>query len=196
MKAKIVGIEKKRGGEWRLSFAIAAPAGVRRMSFRIKEEKCKELDTLEIGEVLDEERYLLFAVEEEKRAALDKAVQILSMGDNSRRGLYRKLKMRGFTEEGATYAVSTLVKKGYLDEEKMLDRQFAVFAAKKTGMLKIASSLSQKGFSSEMIEEARQRARNAGVYDEEEIKMALAQENPDLTRQEWQKLLKKHGFVS
>ena len=80
MKAKIVGIEKKRGGEWRLSFAIAAPAGVRRMSFRIKEEKCKELDTLEIGEVLDEERYLLFAVEEEKRAALDKAVQILSMG--------------------------------------------------------------------------------------------------------------------
>lgn len=195
MKAKVVAIKESRTGV-RLSLAIATPTGARRLTCRVSRSLYEEVGAPLEGEALEEVQYLLLAQKEERAAAYDRAVQILSMGDNSYRGLYRKLLARGFVPSEAEAAVARLVEEGYLDEAAMLARQFAIYAKKRLGMAKILPSLLQKGFSRTAILAAAHQAQEAGIYLPEEIKASLLEECASLSPEEKHKLLKKHGFLS
>lgn len=195
MKAKIVGLKRLRTG-LSLTFEIAAPTGRRRLSCRPSLEAYERAGAPALNETVSEEAYLLLAEKEEWAAAEERAVQILSAGDNSCRALLQKLLARGFLRESAASAVSRLVEAGYLDEEAMLSRQFSIYAKKRIGMAKILPSLLQKGFSREAILAAAASAEAEGDYSPATIKAALLAENASLSPEEKKKLLKKHGFLA
>ena len=195
MKAKVVDLKRVRGG-YRLSLECASVGGKHRVCCRVSEEQYIRAGEPALYTSVNEEEYLLLAEKEEWAAAYERAVTILSMGDNSRRGLLQKLSLRGFLREAAEGAVMRLSEEGYLDEDGMLDRQFAIFAKKRLGMRKILPSLLQKGFSKEDVLAAKARAEEEGVYSSLSIKASLLEENAHLSPEEKQKMLKKHGFLA
>ena len=141
-----------------------------------------------------EEREALPSAEEEARRAYSRAVKILAAGDNSCRGLVRKLTARGFSRESAESAVERLVREGYIREEELLLRQLGIYAKRMWGPKKFIPNLIEKGFARADIEAALRRARAEGIYDGEAIKEALLADLPtedSAARRAW---LYKHGF--
>ncbi len=195
MKAKIVSLKRLRTG-LSISFEIVAPGGRRRVSCRPSFDAYEAAGAPALYDRVDREVYLLLAEKEEWAAAYARAVQILSMGDNSRRALLQKLLARGFEKAAAEAAVVRLTEEGYLNEAAMLDRQFSIYAKKRIGMAKILPSLMQKGFAREAVMAALARAEEKGEYNSSAIKAALLAENASLSPEEMKKLLKKQGFLS
>lgn len=88
----------------------------------------------------------------EKRCkAYLRALNIVSFGANTARGLMIKLRRRGIGEEAATEAVNMLREKGYLREEEDLNREIERCIRKKWGSRRIIAHLHAKGYEDEVI---------------------------------------------
>ena len=91
----------------------------------------------------------------EKRCeAYLRALNIVSFGSNTARGLVIKLRRRGIDEETALEAVGMLREKGYLNEEEELFREVERCIRKKWGRNRIMAHLHSKGYEDEVISEA------------------------------------------
>ena len=101
------------------------------------------------GDILSEEALfeLLSAIEE--RRAYNKALDLLSIRDHSKKELFDKLKMR-FSKEASEEAVIRLEEAGYLDDEAYAKKLSAeLFRRKKYGPARIKAELLFKGISRE-----------------------------------------------
>lgn len=195
MRATVLSVSANAAHDvYTLSLSFPSSDGERVALYRVGgEEYCaagapSERDVLE-----GEELYLIIRAEEEKRAYA-RALRILASGDNSARALQRKLCERGFDARAARTAAERLVREGYLREEEMLLRQFAIFAKRLWGEGKYMPVLLSKGFSRELIERVRERASDEGVYDAECVREELLSRFAPKGYAEERALLYKYGF--
>ena len=91
---------------------------------------------------------------EKRGEAYLRALNIVSFGANTAKGLIIKLRRRGIDEEAAREAVNMLLEKGYLNEEKDLNREIERCIRKKWGRNRIVAHLHSKGYEDEVISEA------------------------------------------
>ena len=136
----------------------------------------------------------LLTEKEDERLALARAMKILAAGDNTERALLRKLCTRGFSVDVAKRAVSFLREKGYIREDEMLLRQFAVFAKRMWGPKKFMPALLQKGFARQDVLSAYEKAQEEGIYDKDAICRALLSSFPEEDTAARRAVLYKHGF--
>ena len=95
----------------------------------------------------------------ERHSAVKRGLSILSFGDNTKRGLARKLCTKGFSREAAEYASEYLENAGYINEAASAALLAHDMAEKKLyGARRIASALYEKGFSKDAIDAAAERA--------------------------------------
>ena len=195
MKATVLRVSRSHVGDvYIVTLSIPAPSGDREQSYRISAERYAEAGFPEPEDVLEGDGLYELIREEEEKRAYERAVRILASGDNTRLLLLRKLRERGFDARAAESAVDRLVFEGYLREQDMLLRQFAVFKKRLWGPRKYLPALLSKGFSRELIERVREQARNEGVYDEEGVKAELlGRFSPNGVAEE-KALLYKYGF--
>lgn len=194
MKVSVSDVRRVRNGQILLTLSVFAAAGERSERYCLSSAAYEAAGSPEVGQALDRETYLLLTAEEGEKKAYERAVKILAAGDNSRRSLCRKLIERGFLPIYAEAAVKRLLEEGYLDEEGMLDRQFALYAPRFWGPGKYTPSLLQKGFDRAAIEAAEERARQSGVYDREVVKRALLEKYNPQGNAEKVSLLYRFGF--
>lgn len=193
MKVLVEDVRPVAGGRMLVVLSVRA-AAERRERYRLSLADYQQAGAPEAGDVLDAETYLSICGEEGEKKAYERAIRILSAGDNSRRSLLRKLVERGFLPVHAKAAIDRLVEQGYLKEQDMLDRQFALFAPRLWGPGKYLPSLLQKGFDREEIAKAEERASENGIYDKERVKQALIAHYQPKDRAELTALLYRYGF--
>ncbi len=195
MKATVLRVSRSRVGDtYIVTLSIPTMRGDREQSYRISAERYAEAGFLEPDDVLEGEALYELIREEEEKRAYERAVRILASGDNTRVLLLRKLRERGFDARAAQAAVEKLVSEGYLREEDMLLRQFAVFKKRLWGPRKYLPALLSKGFSREMIDRACARAHDEGIYDAESVKNELLERFSPNGVSEERALLYKYGF--
>ena len=187
-------VTNSRGGAYTVTLSIPAACGEREQAYRVSPERYAEAGFPEENDILEGEVLYELIREEEEKRALERAVRILASGDNTALLLERKLRERGFDGRAAKSAVEKLIEGGYLREEDMLLRQFAVFKKRLWGPAKYMPALLSKGFSRELIERVRERASEEGVYDAETVKEELFERFSPSGVAEERALLYKYGF--
>jgi len=168
--------------------------GEKTQVYRVREEEYIEAGEPREGDELDAEALSALTLREDSKRAYERALKILASGDNTRAALKRKLRERGFGEAESEYAVGRVCADGYIKEEEMLLRQFAVFAKRMWGPAKFIPSLLSRGFSREMIEQAAKRAAKEEIYWAEAVKEALLEKFEPRDDAERRALLYKYGF--
>ncbi len=144
-------------------------------------------------EELSEEDFRAAENGDEYNRAKKKALNILSFGDNSERGLSLKLSRAGFSRHTRELVVSEMKSLGYIDEERQLMRIIENEAsAKLRGPKKIFSSLVGKGYAPEKIKATMRRLEIEKIIDFEETKKKLTSNVADT--EERRKILYKNGF--
>lgn len=195
MRATVLKVSRGHIGDaFHLTLRIPCASGERVHTYRVSAQSYAMVGSPAEGDELEgEPLYALIAEEEEKRA-YERALRILASGDNTRAALERKLRERGFDGRAAHAAVLRVEKEGYLREEDMLLRQFAVFQKRLWGPGKYMPALLAKGFSRELVERARERAADEGIYDAESVKAQLLERFSPCGYAETRALLYKYGF--
>ncbi len=183
-------IKSHVGGIW----IVNLKRGERKGSYRVSEEEYLAAGAPLSGDELSDEALRALTLREDSKKAYERALKILASGDNTRKTLKRKLRERGFGEEESEYAVERVTADGYLKEEDMLLRQFAVFERRMWGPLKFMPALIAKGFSREDIEATAKRAAREGVYRASEVREALLEKFEPKDEAECRALLYKYGF--
>lgn len=108
-----------------------------------------EISTAETDELFRYEEYY---------HAYEKALSILSYGDNSAASLKRKLKLKGFSDEAIVYASHAMKAHGYINDAEILNEKVLYLANEKLhGRRRIISELTAKGFLRHDIEDALER---------------------------------------
>lgn len=183
-----------RGDEFFLRLSFSDGESERTQLLRVREEEYRAVGEPTAGALLLAEDLRILSFRENAKKAYERAVKILASADNTRRALQRKLVERGFTAAEAESAVERLAAEGYLNEDEMLLRQFAVFAKRMWGPLKFMPSLLAKGFSREDIDRVQARAEEEGVYRADEIRKELFEKFAPADKAEARALLYRFGF--
>ena len=89
--------------------------GARRRTYTVPREEYERLGSPSAGDTLDEEMVAALAEAEGRMKATEKAVSLLSYGDNSCRALCRKLRTKGYDRETAEAAVARML--AFLEEQ-------------------------------------------------------------------------------
>ena len=143
------------------------------------------------GETLSEIKRL-----DECYRAKKKALSLLALADNNQRTLTLKLRRLGYSRECVEDVVCEMVRLGYINEERQLERLVLLAVEKLWGPRKIFAHLSSKGFQSGDIRRAIESLRDSGEVDFDAQKMKLIEKKlpPDADAEEKKKLLYKNGF--
>lgn len=90
----------------------------------------------------------------QQHSAVKRGISILSFGDNTKKGLLRKLVSKGFSREAAEYACDYLEEKGYINEAESARLLACDMAEKKLyGAKRISRALYEKGFDKDVTDE-------------------------------------------
>ncbi len=199
MPGKVLHVSAPDGrGEIRLTVLTEDEWGAcGRRTFRIGERAYAELGEPGADDLLDDEGLSLLAEKEGEGQALKKAVNLLSYGDNSAAGLYRKLRRHGYNRESAETAVGRMVEKGYIREEEQAYRLAVSCATHKLwGRRRILSALREKGYAAALVGKAIDRAVEEGEIDfaanAEALVLRRLGEHPDPN--ERRTLLYRYGY--
>ena len=168
MPGKVLHVSAPDGrGEIRLTVLTEDEWGAcGRRTFHIGERAYAELGEPGAGDLLDDEGLSFLAEKEGEGQALKKAVSLLSYGDNSATGLYRKLRRHGYNRESAEAAVGRMVEKGYIREEEQAYRLAVSCATHKLwGRRRILSALREKGYAAALVGRVIDRAEEDGEID-------------------------------
>lgn len=99
---------------------------------------------LKVGSAVGEEELRQIQLDNEKGAALDKALTHISSSMKTEREIRDFLKKKGYLEDVADYVVGKMKEYGYLDDEAYA-RAYVQSAAKRKGKRLIAAELKRKG---------------------------------------------------
>ena len=130
---------------------------------------------------------------DEYNRAKKRALNILSFGDNSERGLIAKLTRAGISRHTRELVLEEMKALSYIDEERQLTRLIESLANEKLyGAKKIYSSLAAKGYPGEKIKSIMRRLEIEKIIDFAKAKAKLTEGISD--SDEKRKLLYKNGF--
>lgn len=149
------------------------------------------------GASVSEDAFSRVAYADEVFRATKKALSLLSFSDNNKRTLRAKLRRAGFSPEASDEAVAEMVRDGYVNEGRQLERLIlSEVKTKLLGRARIIPKLAAKGYSKSEAEETLDRLAEAGEIDFSSVKEELIRrrlgDNP--CSEDVKKLLYKHGF--
>lgn len=165
--------------------------------YRITARDYEALGTPAAGTPLDGDALAALDEAAGTYAARTRALRMLAYGDNSEKGLLRKLRARGTDPDAAAAAVREMRERGYIREDEQAYRLVLREAnTKLRGPRRILAELVQKGYSPETARKAIARAEAEGEVDFDEIAARLIEQKlgPDPDREEEAALLWKQGF--
>ena len=143
----------------------------------------------------DEEMEEIRYCDEEYRAR-KKALSLLALADNNEHNLKIKLLRYGIRREIAEAVVSEMVGRGYVDEERQLERLVFVEAGKLYGKRKILMRLAAKGYRSSDVKNVIRRLEESGEIDFAQNKERLIERRlgESADPEEIKKMLYKYGY--
>ena len=106
------------------------------------------------GRELDSEALNLLQRQSGRALAREKALQLVSQRQMSRRELSKKLREKGFDPETADYCVDWVTERGLLNEESYAAAIVRHYAAKGYGESRVRQELQRRGLSRELWEDA------------------------------------------
>lgn len=192
MKVKAVRAGKSQG-----YLTVIIVDGDERYSYTVSECDYLEAGSPRPGDEPDGDTISALAYSDEVYRARLSALRILSYADNNERTLVRKLVTRGISHSLATEVAHEMVGRGYIDEERQLERLILAEANRNLiGPHRIKAKLSAKGYSGSQIDEVIGRLVSSGEIDFERSRALLIEKK--LTRgatdEEIKKLLYKNGY--
>ena len=191
--AKIIYIKESKTKGY---LVIGVKDGEEKTPLTVSAAAYAEVGSPSLGEELSTDTYEALARENQRFLALRKALYLLSFSDNSERNLRYKLMRAGYPGDVVDFAVSEVLRLGYINEARQLERLILTEANSKLyGPMKIVSRLVGKGYSTSAIREAMESLRDSGEVDFDTNRMRLLKKLPDgYTDEDMYKLLYKYGY--
>ena len=148
------------------------------------------------GELLSDEQISTIKYADERHRAMKKALSLLSFADNNERTLRQKLYRAGFGREIAEEVCLEMVRLGYINEKRQLERLILAEAnTKLRGPGRITPALCAKGYSASDVREVMHALVESGEIDFKENARRLTQKKlPGADAEEKKKYLYKNGY--
>ncbi len=158
----VKSIRSHNGGEG-VKITVAFDSGEKN-EFTVSATDFIKLGTVK-GEIGEEDLYALFDADK-RYAASSAALRILSFGQCSKKKLYEKLRLRGFTHECAKNAAEEAAAKGYIDEAWQVESYLGELVEKRhMGKRKAVPMLLSKGYSSAQIYSVLDKKYGSEAFD-------------------------------
>ena len=169
----------------------------KKTKYTITEGTYREIGCPLSGEVLEDEEAELLVRRDEERRALAKALSILTYADNGENQLKIKLMRHGFSKSAIDETVKECVRRGYIDDLRIIENAVLKLAADYQGKKKIIAKLVAKGFSAGTVMKTVVRLEAEGKIDFTEARRRLISEKlpPESTKEEKLKLLHRYGYI-
>lgn len=195
MKCKILSVGAKEGKTPLV--VITALSDEKKQKYIITEGTYREIGCPLSGEEIDGDSLYTLKAEDEKKRALQKALNTLSYADNNKKALYVKLLRAGFSKDAAEYAITDCVMRGYIDEQRQVERLVMKLYSELAGPHKIRAKLIAKQYSISLINKTIYSLEEKGEIDFKENKNTLLQTklSNDASYDEKMKLLYKYGYL-
>ncbi len=195
MTVTLLSVKPEKNGCLRIRVSLDDGERVKKRSFLTTKADYEAVGMPCAEETLFYEDYMILAREADRALAKERAYMILASGDNTKKGLYQKLRKKGFSSDASQYAVTEMVSCGSLREDEYLRRALSYYSEEKLyGRRKTLASLLARGFSPDEIREAIRSAEESGELDFEESKRQLLLSKGELTPEEKKKLLFRYGY--
>ncbi len=162
-------------------------------SYSVSQVTYASLGSPPSGYSLSEEELSLIESEDEAHRALKRALTILSYSDSSESSLRMKLRRAGFSAPSSEEAVRQCVMRGYLNEDRQLERAIRKEAEAEHGPYYIRRKLVSRGYSPSSVSKAMTELTSSGEIDFKEIFEALS-ERLGAEGEERRALAYKRGF--
>ena len=189
----VVSFLKEAGTKGYLTLGILRDGEKRILT--VSEEAFADAGSPLRGEELDEETFRFLSEEGERYAVVLRALRILSYADNSERSLTDKLRRAGFSADAAQNAAEEMVRLGYLNEERQLERLIAAEAnGKLSGPRRVCAALAAKGYPAAKIRAVLRRLTDSGEIDFSENFSRLLQKEHAETEEDIRKIRFRHGY--
>lgn len=194
MNAKVTSVRSK-DGKTPLVVLYMDTDG-EKIKYTISEGTYRDIGCPLSGEILDDDAIEAIAEEDERRRAMQKALNVLSYADNNEKKLYAKLIIAGFGKEAATQAVRECVRLGYVNEERQIKRLIIRYWSELQGPEKIIYKLISKGYDRGTAYRMIETLVQTGEIDFEESRDKLLEKKlpSDATAADKTKLLYKFGY--
>ena len=191
--AKIIYIKESKTKGY---LVIGVKEGEEKTPLTVSAAAYAEVGSPALGEELSADTLDTLTRENQKFLALKKALYLLSFSDNSERNLRYKLMRAGYSRDVVDFAVSEVLRLGYINEARQLERLIVNEANSRLyGPMKIVSRLVSKGYSAGAIREAMESLRDSGEVDFDLNRTRLLEKLPDgYTDEDMYKLLYKYGY--
>lgn len=111
----------------------------------VSDEQFERFD-IDVGEIIDDKRFLAIREEMLFDNARRAAFSILSCGENNKKSLITKLQSKGFSYELCKNMAIYMEHRGYIDEKKQIGLLCDGYIKKKYGKIKIINELVTKGY--------------------------------------------------
>ena len=196
MAGRILRCSLSEGGVVRLTIREEHFEGDVRRTYSLMREDYERLGSPQVDEEADDGLITSLAEAEGRWKASERAVSLLSYGDNSARSLCRKLRARGYDRESAEAAVAKMLQKGYIREEEQARRLAVSCAARKLwGRRRIVAYLCEKGYDPTLARQAIEEAEREGEINFEETRRQLLSRKlgEDASYDEKRRLLYRYG---
>ena len=195
MSCKILSVGAKEGKTPLV--VITAITNEKKQRYVITEGTYREIGCPLSGEEINEENLYTLVLEDEKRRALQKSLNILGFADNNKRALRQKLMRAGFGREAVDFAITECVMRGYIDEERQAERLVLKYAEELLGPHKIIAKLSAKYYPAALISKTIRSLEERGEIDFKKSRSELLKYKLDDSAgyEDKMKLLYKYGYV-
>ena len=191
--AKIIYIKESKTKGY---LVIGVKEGEQKNPLTVNAAAYSDVGAPSLGEELSADTLDTLTRENQKFLALKKALYLLSFSDNSERNLRYKLMRAGYPGDVVDFAVSEVLRLGYINEARQLERLILTEANSKLfGPMKIISHLVGKGYSPSDVRAAIEALRDSGEVDFDTNRMRLLEKLPDgYTDEDMYKLFYKYGY--
>ena len=172
-------------------------AGNEKRKYTVNEGTYRNIGCPLSGEEINEENLYTLVLEDEKRRALQKSLNILGFADNNKRALRQKLMRAGFGREAVDFAITECVMRGYIDEERQAERLVLKYSDELFGPHKIIDKLSAKHYPTALISKTIRSLEERGEIDFKKSKNELleAKLGENAEYEDKMKLLYKYGYL-
>ena len=157
----------------------------------------RDIGSPTVGEELDSSQMSAILYMDQLLRCKKKALNILAYADNNRRSLSMKLTRAGFSREIVSIVCDEMVERGYINEQRQLERIVLDEANRKLrGPLRIIPALISKGYSSVQIKKVISELVELGEIDfRKNARLLLEKKLLDPTDEdEAKKILYKNGY--
>ncbi len=190
-------VKAVRAGKSQGYLTVVVTDGEERKTFTVSERDYLEAGSPRPGDYLDGDMLAALSHSDEVYRARLHALRILSYADNNERTLVRKLVSRGISHSLATEVAHEMVGRGYIDEQRQLERLIITEANRNLiGPHRIKAKLTAKGYRGSDIDGIIEQLCDSGEIDFDRSRRLLIEKKlaRGATDDEIKKLLYKNGY--